>query len=432
MIAMKLADIFTDHMVLQRDCPIAVFGEGEGCGTATLNGAAASFVADGKFLTHLPAMAAGGPYELTVTIGDEAVTFTDVLVGDVYLAGGQSNMQFRVEESTDIPRIPNERVRVFTEGHFADENRNAWHDYSPWRVATTENLESFTAIGYDVGRMLQEELNVPIGIVSCNIGASRVDAWTAPERVETEDYQQMLGAKHNDWHYYKFNQGSWCYLNKLLPIVPYTIRGVLWYQGESNRLESEAVHYHTLLKILIENWRDLWQADLPFYIVQIAPHADGEWNDWPHIRQAQERVTKEVANTYLCTLGHTGEADNIHPTKKHHLAEKLTNAVLANEFGYDAEYCGPVYDTIERTAEGVKITFTHADGLHFDGDPADIAVYDRDGNPIPCAVAVEGTALVFTADGIARVEMGWRNAPTHNLYNGCGYLASPFQIILGE
>ncbi len=427
---MKLAAIFTDHMVLQRDCPIALFGEGAGHGTAALNGATIEFQADGKFLAYLPAMPAGGPYDLTVTIGDESITFTDVLIGDVYLAGGQSNMQFRVEESVDIPRIGNPRVRHFREGHFADENRVESYDFTPWQIATEENLEHFSAIGYDVGRMLCEELNIPIGIISCNIGASRVDAWTAPEIVNTPAYQQMLGEKHWDWHCYKFNQESWCYLNKLLPIVPYTLCGVLWYQGESNRLEEEAVNYHTLLTHLIANWRDLWQKELPFYIVQIAPHNDGDWNDWPHIRQAQERVTKEVANTYLCTLNHTGEADNIHPTKKHHLAVELTNAVLANAFGYDVEYCGPVYDKVEKTGDGVTITFTHADGLHFDGDPADLTVYDAEGNPLPYTAAIEGNALHLTADGISRIELGFCNSPTHNLYNGCGYLTSPFQIIL--
>lgn len=427
---MKLADIFTDHMVLQRGCPIALFGEGIGHGTATLNGATIEFDADGQFLTYLPAMPAGGPYDLTVTIGDESVTFTDVLVGDVYLAAGQSNMQFRVEESVDIPRIGNPRVRVFTEGHGANEHMDVWHDYTPWQVADTETIEKFTAIGYDVGRMLCEALDVPVGIVSCNIGASRVDAWTAPEIVNTPEYQQMLGAKHWDWHYYKFNQGSWCYLNKLLPIVPYTLCGVLWYQGESNRLEEEAVHYDKLLSKLIANWRDLWQKDLPFYIVQIAPHNDGEWNDWPHIRQAQEKVSKTVPNTYLCTLTHTGEADNIHPTKKHQLAVELKNAVLANAFDYDVEYCGPVYDTATPTANGVAIAFTHADGLHFDSDPADLQVYDAAGNPLPYTVTIEGNALHLTADGIARIELGWQNAPTHNLYNAAGYLASPFQIIL--
>ena len=428
---MKLASIFTDHMVLQRGCPIALFGEGVGHGTATLNGTVTAFDGDGKFLTYLPAMEAGGPYDLTVTIGDESVTFTDVLVGDVYLAGGQSNMQFRVEESTDIPRIGNPRVRVFTEGHGADENMDTWYDYTPWQVADTETIEKFSAIGYDVGRMLCEELDIPVGIISCNIGASRVDTWTAPEIVETEEYQHLLGNKHWDWHYYKFNQQSWCYLNKLMNVAPYTICGVLWYQGESNRLEEEAVNYDKLLGKLIANWRDLWDNEqLPFYLVQIAPFADGAENDWPHIRQAQERVTKEVAGTYLCTLNHTGEADNIHPTKKHHLAVELKDAVLANAFGYDVEYCGPVYDKVEKTENGVTITFTHADGLHFDGDPADLAVFDAAGNAIPYTAAIEDNALTLTADGIARIELGWRNACAHNLYNSTGYLASPLQIIL--
>ena len=425
---MKLADIFTSSMVLQRNKPIAVFGSGSGKGKVELAGNAVEFEAADGWLIHLPAMEAGGPYEMAVTLNDEVITLTDILVGDVYLAGGQSNMQFRVEESVDIPRIANPNVRVYTEGHGADENRNEWYDYTPWQVATEENLGKFTAIGYDVARMLQEELNIPIGIVSCNIGASRVDAWTAPEIVEAEDYQQMLGAKHGDWHFYKFNQQSWCYLTKLLPVVPYGINGVLWYQGESNRLEEEAVHYHTLLGRMMENWRDLWGENLPFYIVQIAAHADGDWNDWPHIRQAQERVAKEVPGAYLVTLGHTGEAENIHPTKKHHLAEKLTAAVLTTLFGYDQEYCGPVVETVEKQSEGVCITFTHADGLHFDGDMADLKVYDAAGNELDYAVVIHENRLFIAAEGIARIELGWRNACTHNLYNEAGWLASPFQI----
>lgn len=427
---MKLADIFTDHMVLQRGKPIAVFGEGAGRGRIALGDAAVEFEAEDGFLIHLPSMEAGGPYEMTVTLNGETVTLTDILIGDVYLAGGQSNMQFRVEESTDIPRIPNERVRVFTEGHGADENMVTWYDYTPWQVATAENLERFTAIGYDVGRMLCEELDVPVGILSCNIGASRVDAWTAPQVVETPDYQQMLGVKHWDWHFYKFNQDSWCYRNKLLPVVPYGIRGVLWYQGESNRLEEEAVHYHILLNRLINNWRDLWGEDLPFYVVQIAPYADNPANDWPHIRQAQERAAKEIPHTYLCTLGHTGEADNIHPTKKHHLSVKLTNAVLTTLFGYEREYCGPVLGKAEKTPDGVALTFTHADGLHFDGDPADIQVFDQNGASLPFSCTVKENALTVTAPAAVRVEMGWQNACTHNLYNVSGYLASPFSIEL--
>ena len=427
---MKLADIFTDAMVLQRRKPIAVFGSGSGKGRVELCGNAVTFEATDGWLVHLPAMEAGGPYEMTVTLNDETVTLTDILVGDVYLAGGQSNMQFRVEESTDIPRIPNEQVRVFTEGHGADENRNEWYDYTPWRVATAENLEKFTAIGYDAARMLQEELNIPIGIVSCNIGASRVDAWTAPEIVNTPNYQQMLGAKHGDWHYYKFNQESWCYLTKLLPVVPYGINGVLWYQGESNRLEEEAVHYHALLGRMIENWRDLWGENLPFYIVQIAPYNDGDWNDWSHIRQAQERVAKEVVGAYLCTLNHTGEADNIHPTKKHQIATEVANAVLTTLYGYDREYCGPVVDKAEKTESGAVITFTHADGLHFDGDISDLQVYDFERKPLPYTAAIEGDTLCITADGIFRITMGFCNSPTHNLYNAAGCLASPFEIIL--
>lgn len=425
---MQLAAIFTDHMVLQRNKPIAVFGDGAGRGRIELDGAVVEFEATDGFLVHLPPMEAGGPHEMTVTLDGETTVLTDILIGDVYLAGGQSNMQFRVEESTDIPRIPNPRIRHFREGHCITDQGEEWTEFSPWQIATEENLGHFSAIGYDAGRMLCEELDVPVGIIACNLGATRVDAWTAPEIVNAPDYQEMIAERHWDWTYYAFNHDSWPHRTKLLPVVPYGIAGVLWYQGESNRHPAEGVHYHTLLSLLIENWRNLWGEDLPFYIVQIAPFADTPDNNWPYIRQGQEWVTKNVNGTYLCTLVHTGEADNIHPTKKHTLGIEVANAVLAGAFGYDCEYCGPVYDTADRTDNGVRITFTHAAGLRFDGDPADLQVYDGEGNPLPYSAAIEDNALIITADGIARVELGWQNAPTHNLYNDSGFLASPFSI----
>jgi len=425
---MQLAAIFTDHMVLQRNKPIAVFGDGAGRGRIELDGAVVEFEATDGFLVHLPPMEAGGPHEMTVTLNGETTVLTDILIGDVYLAGGQSNMQFRVEESTDIPRIPNPRVRHFQEGHCITDQGEEWTEFSPWQIATEENLGHFSAIGYDAGRMLCEELDVPVGIIACNLGATRVDAWTAPEIVNTPDYQAMIAERHWDWTYYAFNHNSWPHRTKLLPVVPYGIAGVLWYQGESNRHPAEGVHYHTLLSLLIENWRNLWGEDLPFYIVQIAPFADTPDNNWPYIRQGQEWVTKHVNGTYLCTLVHTGEADNIHPTKKHTLGIEVANAVLCNSFGYDREYCGPVWDAVAHTDNGVRVTFTHAAGLHFDGNPADLQVYDAEGTPLPYSAAVEDNTLVITADGIARIELGWQNAPIHNLYNDSGFLASPFSI----
>lgn len=428
---MKLAAIFTDHMVLQRRTPIALFGDGSGHGRVEFCGTVTDIQAEDGFLVYLPAQEAGGPYEMTVTLNGETTVLTDILIGDVYLAGGQSNMAMRVEETVDIPRTPNPRIRHYTEGHYYwGQSEPARYAPQLWQPATDEYIKDFTAIGFGMAQILQAELDVPIGILSCNIGATRVDAWTAPEIVNSPEYQAMIAQRHPDWTNYDINQNSWPYVNRLLYIVPYTVAGVLWYQGESNRLEAEALHYHTLLTRLIENWRDLWQAQLPFYIVQIAPFADSADNDWPHIRQRQEWVTKEVPGTYLCTLVHTGETDNIHPTKKLTLATEVANAVLTNAFGYDLEYCGPVCDTAEKTAEGMRITFTHADGLHFDGEPADLQVYDAAGTTLSYTATVDGNALTIAAPDAARVTLGWQNAPTHNLYNAAGFLASPFFIEL--
>ena len=165
---MKLATIFTSGMVLQRNKPIAVFGTGSGKGRVELDGNAIEFEAADGWLIHLPAMEAGGPYEMTVTLNDDTTTLTDILVGDVYLAGGQSNMQFRVEESVDIPRIPNPNVRVFTEGNGADENMNVWCEQNPWMVATSGAVQASTR----VAPKLQETIPMGTFSSSCSIRAT--------------------------------------------------------------------------------------------------------------------------------------------------------------------------------------------------------------------------------------------------------------------
>ena len=440
---MRLADIFGSSMVLQRDREIKIFGTGEGEGEIEFRGSTVHFSSvNGRFEVTLPPVGAGGPFEMRVTLNGDTQILTDVLVGDVYLAGGQSNMQFMVEESTDIFPEDCEGVRYFTEPHDArayNEDRPFYNNRG-WLHCTSEEAKKFSAIGFGVARELYKKTGIPVGIVDCCLGSSRVDAWTSPDIVNTPEYQALMPEKHEDYYFCKTNRDFWLYENKLLNVAPFVLNGVLWYQGESNRGAGEAFSYGKQLKIMIENWREVFSdPSLTFYVVQLAPFyelPDRKPCDWAAIRAGQEWASKNVPDTYMVTLQHTGEGKLIHPTRKYGLCVALANAVLNSKFGVDVEYSGPIAEKFEEIENGLRITFSHADGLHVRGEYLeDTFIRSRYGDHGDVLFPeIEGNVLTLRYrgapfDGI-RITMGYDNYCHHNLYNSSGYLASPFCYVL--
>ena len=219
---------------------------------------------------------------MKVTLNGEERVLQDILIGEVYIAGGQSNMEFTLKETGDSERFSNGQVRFFTEPTDANEKLEMTHRAVHWQLCEGDAADDFSAIGYYFAAALQKHIGVPVGIVSCCKGASRVDAWTAPESMQTQAYREWVAVRHGDYGYCKFNHDSWLYTNKLLPIAPFAAAGVLWYQGESNRAHEEGVHYAKMLEVMIHDWRRLWAYPLPFYCVQLMPFAEPEENaDWP-------------------------------------------------------------------------------------------------------------------------------------------------------
>jgi len=430
---MFLAEIFSNDMIFQRGKEICVFGTGTGSGKAEFRGNTVEFESvNGEFRAYLPPQEAGGPYELKVTLNDEEIILTNILVGDVYFAGGQSNMYLLLKSTTEIELEENPNIRFFTEPHSYYYENHRLCVRAVWHECNSESALEFSAIGYYFARHLYEQTGVPVGVISCNWGSSRVDAWTAPEIVETEEYQALMPEKGKSYYARLFNQESWLYKNKLLNVAPFAVNGVLWYQGESNTYKGECFSYATRLDIMINNWRKLWNDDLPFYCVQIMPFDIHDDSEWSVVRQGIEYVTKNTEKVYMTTLEKTGEAKLIHPTRKKKLAVSLAKAVLSEQFGIKQEYCGPVYDTAKWFENGVKITFNHANGLNILGEYLeDTYVYNEAGAAFTVEAEIDGDTLVLTwADGIiaTKVSMGFGNNPSHNLYNTEGYLASPFNI----
>lgn len=433
---MYLAEIFCDHMVLQRDKEICIFGYGEGEGTIEFCGNIKAFSSNTeKFCVYLPPCKAGGPFDMKVTLNGVARVIGDIMIGDVYIAAGQSNIEFTLGETVDIEYYSNNNIRFFTEPNTADEEGKLIHNDANWFSCEGKNLLNFSAIGYYFANDLQNYTNIPIGIISCSKGASRVDAWTAPEYVSTSEYQKMQEVKHNDYCVYKFNHNSWLYQNKLLNIVPFANAGVLWYQGESNRGNREAKHYARMLEIMIKNWRDIWNDELPFYCVQLMPYNENpDVADWALIREQQEKASKTISGVYMVTLVNTGEADEIHPQKKKTVACELANAVKNIQFNQNVEYCGPILDGYKLLENGVELNFSHSEGLHINGDELlDLCVISQDKELISFEAVVTDNSLkiLFGEKALpTKISLGYCNAPEHNLFNSAGYLASPFTINL--
>lgn len=430
---MKLADVFCDNMVLQYGIETCIFGTGAGTGYVEIDGVKSNITCENsKFFAHIPPFDFGGPYDMRVVLNGKEEVIHNILFGNVYIATGQSNMGFPLELCTDIDIVDCNYIRYFNEPH--DYNNDCLEIYNNegWRISIDNNALSFSAVAYGFAKKMFFETGIPVGIIGCEKGATRIDAWTDPEIVKTIEYQKMIKEKHIDYCLYKFNHDSLMYRKKLLNIVPYTNSGILWYQGESNRIHAEGIYYDRMLKILIDNWRGLWKSNLPFYCIQLMPYQEKNHADWAIIREMQEKVTKEVENTYLITLVQTGDSQNIHPVHKKIVSEELANAVLHVQFEKDYEYCGPVIEKYTIDSNEAILTFSHADGLNFKGnEPIELYIIDCNGeNYIPqCSIIGNSLKLTWNSEiEIKKIQMGYSNDPKHNLYNKSGYLASPFSV----
>ena len=431
---MRLADIFCDNMILQRDQPICVYGTGSGTGSITFCGETVEFTIEKPvFRVMLSPQPAGGPHEMTVTLNGETTVIRNILMGDVYIAGGQSNIEFRMNRAVDMEGVDLPRVRFFKEPHnINDEGVISVDQFIGWRECTPESAADFTAIGGFFGIDLHQYTDIPVGILSCNKGASCIESWTDPKVTESETYRQWMAVPHFDYDAYGGNHDNWLFLNKLLNLIPFGLSGVLWYQGESDRNPETAKNYDKLLAAMIGSWRKLWGRNLPFYIVQLMPFNEGPNADWAMIRAKQEEVCRTVDNVYLTTLVDTNEIHDIHPPRKRTAAVALSNAVKRVQFGADLEYCGPVLAEHKVKGNIAELTFCHADGLCIKGNAlTDTFVLDAEGTEHPVTATVAGNTVTLTWDSAVTpvaITMGYRNVPAHNLYNAAGYWASPFKV----
>ncbi len=480
--AVRPAALFSDGAVLQRQRPVPVWGRGSDGEKVTVrfNGQEKStIVRDGRWMVRLDPMEAGGPFTLTVS-GENTVEVRDVLVGEVWVCSGQSNMQWPMSlsdmpEADAIEKSLDPGMRLFTVPRRAADAPEA-DVQAAWQPCDPGTVGDFSAVAYFFGRRLRRELDVPVGLISSNYGGTPAEAWTSqpvlrfdpvlrplldrhaqavlqyPSRVE--QWRSAMAAKEQEAEKARqegreapkaparpadprasVQRPCGLYNAMISPLIPFAIRGVIWYQGESNA--GEAWLYRRLFPAMIRNWRANWgQGDFPFLFVQLAPYTKirpepGE-SRWAELREAQLLTALTVPNTAMAVITDLGDEDDIHPRRKAPVGERLALAALALAYGRSVEYSGPVYRSMEIEGSRVRLTFDHAaDGLVVQGDSlTGFTVAGADGRFVNAEARVEGIQVVVWSPQVPNpvaVRFGWADYPVVNLHNRAGLPASPFR-----
>lgn len=330
--SIQLNQLFMSHMVLQADRPIRVFGTGEGTVHVRFLGDEAHTEARGSWMVELPAHPAGGPYEMELDLDGEKAILSDVLLGDVYLLAGQSNMEFKLNESnsTESP-VYEDRPHI---RFFCCERMESGDHFSPsdgWMPCTQENAWYFSSIGYFTGNMLYEKQGRPLGFVSCYQGASLIQSFISRRTLDA--LEAALPAEHRVDNRplrgdYVWNHACALYDFALTRLFPMPMKAVLWYQGESNANETDAHIYDRLLRALIDDWRrDFLQPDLPFIVVQLADYDPRNDDFWRTVQAKQleaglwDNVTCVICRDVCAT-------DHIHPPAKAALSRRIADALM--------------------------------------------------------------------------------------------------------
>jgi sialate O-acetylesterase len=472
-----LPHVLSSHMVLQRGKPIHLWGwadAGEQV-KATLRDTSASTKADrlGRWSLYLPEEKAGGPYQVTIA-GTNTIVLDDVLIGDVWFASGQSNMQLPLigfphsavvtNADEEIRNATNPNLRLLhipmIGKHYPQRDQGA-----TWTLCTPETAKTFSAAAYFFGREIAAREHVPVGLIDSSYGGTPVAAWTSMSALGADaslmpvfaewaqfsadhaDVPRMIAAEKReiaaakaagqpapryDWHpNYDSWAPSWLYNAMVAPAINFPIKGVIWYQGASDTPLYRAGMYEREFPAMIAGWRSDWQeGKFPFLFVQIANFTSTPEEDWAVVREAQRR-TLSIANTAMAVTIDIGTPDNVHPPDKQGVGHRLALAARALAYGENVEYSGPLYRQTTPDGSELKVWFDHdASGLVAKGGPlTGFEIAGKDHKFVPATAKIEGQSVVVSSPDVREpkfVRYGWANSPTVNLFNGAGLPASPF------
>ncbi len=436
----RLPNVIGDQMVLQQGKPVPIWGWADAGEKVTVtvgeSKAAATAGEDGKWMVKLDAMESGGPCQMTVQ-GNNTITLEDILIGEVWVCSGQSNMQWPVSASNnpqeEIAAADFPNLRLFTVARKVAEKPMDDCEGS-WTACSPQTVPGFSAVAYFFGRHLHKELEVPVGLVNTSWGGTIAEAWMSHEGLLGEpDFEPILerAAQFNPDNP---NQASNLYNGMLHPLIPFAIQGAIWYQGESNCTRAE--QYRKLFPAMIRDWRKNWgQGEFPFLFVQLAPFRYPWANPrcLPELWEAQ-LGTLELANTGMAVTTDIGNIVDIHPKNKQEVGRRLALWALADTYDKELVHSGPLYDSMTVEGDKIRIRFKHmGGGLVAKGQLGPFTIIGADGPMpqfLPATATIDGDTLVVGSDRVKKpvaVRFGWFDTASPSLFNKEGLPASPFR-----
>lgn len=327
---MKLNNIFTSNMVFASRLPIRIYGTGSGSAEITFAGQTKTVVSNKEeWLVEFPPMEYGGPYDLVFDSKDGIVVLNDIYVGEVYLFAGQSNMQFKMKESSYDTSLyeTNEKLRLFSTDRI--EKTDFYASKDGWVKCEKEKIGEWSAIGYLTGKEIAESKNIAVGVITCYQGASVIESWVPKGIFEKNGINIPLSQKHLDHsieQWLEWNEDGTLYSYAFSQVVPFSVSAVVWYQGESDTSLEEAKVYNKELSILIDTWRkDFNNNCLPFVIVQIADYDDRNDEAWKTVQNAQYEIQHILPNIKTVISSDVCESDDIHPPTKDKLSKRIAS-----------------------------------------------------------------------------------------------------------
>lgn len=465
---LQMSQLYTDYMVLQRDIPLDIHGianAGEKI-TVSISNQKATATANnqGKWSVVLKPMNAATDLMLTVEAGSAAKVYKHVAVGEVWLCSGQSNMAFMLCQADtykrDIDNVGDPQLRLFDMKARWETYNVAWpascldllnhlqyYRSTTWQPTTPDNAKWFSAIAYYYGRMLRDSLKVPVGLICNAVGGSPTEAWVDRNTLETcfpailknwlhndfiQDWVRGRAAKNltNDNTHLGRHPYEPCYLYEsgILPLQKYHIKGVIWYQGESNAHNMEA--HSELFKLLVGSWRSNWSnPTMPFYFVQLSSL---NRPSWPWFRYSQLQLMQQIANTGMAVSSDCGDSLDVHPLRKQPVGQRLARWALNKTYGMSVTPSGPIYKGVVRSADALIVSFDYADSLcTSDGkQPSTFEIAEEEGMYYPATTVIEGNTVRLTSPEVKNpryVRYGWQPFTRANLINGDALPASTFR-----
>lgn len=468
----SVSPLFNDNMVIQRDKPIKIWGSGETGSNITIklnDIEAKTVVQNGEWFVELPPMDSNLKCSLEIQSDnpkDEKLIINNVAIGEVWIAGGQSNMEFRlkddIEASQVIPISTNENIRFFDCPKLEFENQKDFKNlaYSGvWKASNPDNSPYFSAVSYYYAQMLYQSLNVPIGIISCNLENTSASEWLDESylknnqklKIYLDRYNQKLSslgisdlnslsiAEIESFGNELKHRPAGLYNTMVKKIVPYSVKGVIWYQGESDT--SNPYLYSELFSNVIKCWRDSFNDELPFLFVQLAPLKECyefSGSNFPIIRERQDYVSKTVPNTYMVSIMDLGMEYEVHPNNKRQVGERLSLLACGKVYNKDVLCEPPEFESAIRSGDSITLKFKNVgDELYIKSkDLNNLQVKVNNSTLINYKVEIDKDFIKIyspyfrSKNSKVEIKFAWTDYAEVNLYNSVNLPAKPFKLFM--